>query len=232
MAIHSNMARQALLGLYDAQQELAEEFGRLACGPGCAACCTDQALMTTLEAEVLLEALEQAGRGNLAAGPGSPSGIEAPPSMNALARQCLARQEPAAAPGPGIGGKACPLLADGLCTVYEARPLACRVMYSRQVCAPGGEALQDPWWITLSGALFQLAEQAAAGGGFGYLPQTLAAAKSGAVAGLSPCENLPGIVAPPEHQERLRSTLLRVFKREVDRVPLGALLDQIRSFTT
>ena len=214
-----------LAALYEAQEQI-EAHRRIACEPGCAACCTDQVFLTNLEAAYLRAELERLGRwdkltwaGDLA--PGAPVPAY---TYNQLARCCLEQCEPPSenqAQAPGT----CFLLEDGRCVAYGARPLACRVMVSRTRCAPGGQAEGDPWWFTLDTALMQISEHLALGGVYGHLAALLA----GQEEGLPGCEPLPGLVAPPEHQERLQQELGPVFGRSVEGRPLGLWMDQLRS---
>jgi len=223
------LAGLVLAELYRAHAELTGER-ETACGPGCAACCRDRVQLTTLEARFLVDHLRLAGRDELRerlAGAADPDSPRPAWSLNALARMCLAQQEPPAEPDLPPA-RPCPLLADGLCLAYAARPLACRSMASRRRCAPEGEAEQDPWWVTLDTVFFQLVEQADAGGGFGYLGPVLARVLGGEVANLAVCENLPGLPAPPQHQARLQAVLGPLFARPVGGRPLGMAIQALR----
>ncbi len=226
-------AESAVRELYAALEELAQGQER-ACGPGCATCCTDRVLLTGVEARLLAAHLaKQAGEGGrellglvlkspVAAG-GRPAS-----TVNGLARRCVLGQEPPAEDEPPGPPGVCPLLAEGLCRAYQARPLACRVMISRRQCQTGGWADQDSWWLTLGTAFFQLVEQASAGEPFGLLPEVLAAEDGAAGPGLLVCENLAGIPAPPEHQARLGGILEKLFQRPCAGEPLGLRLNRLR----
>ncbi|MCA1905608.1 MAG: YkgJ family cysteine cluster protein [Desulfarculus sp.] len=224
-----SMADLVLRELYRAHDELTRER-ETACAPGCAACCRDRVQLTTLEAAHLVEHLRLVGREDLLerlAGAASPEVYRPAWSMNALARMCLAQEEPPAESDPPPA-RPCPLLADGLCQAYEARPLACRTMASRRRCPPDGQAEQDPWWVTLDTVFFQLVEQADAGGGFGYLGPVLALVLGGEARGLVACENLPGLPVPPQHQARLQATLGPLLARPVAGQSLGMRLQSLR----
>ncbi len=228
------LARRALAGLYAACRDLAS--GRsLACGPGCFACCTDRVLLTTLEAKVLSEGLLAAGREDLLARARSrPVDPAARPAstMNSLARHILARSEPPAESEPQSPPGPCPLLEDGLCAAYQVRPLACRTMVSLERCAPGGQAREEELYLGVSSALFQMAEQIDLGGGFGLMPEVLAAVAGAAAprpAALLTCEVLPGLPTPPQHQAEMQRILQRIFAQPVDGVPLGQVLDMLRT---
>lgn len=223
-------AAAVLAGLWEALEELAGGE-RAACAPGCHACCTDRVQATGLEARALAAHLRVQGREDLLAAlrrPASDPAARPASTMNALARLCLAGREPPAEPAPSSPAGACPLLEGGLCLAYAARPLACRVMLSRRPCPPGGWAEQDPWWVSLGSAFYQLVEQAGAGGPFGLLGEVLAAEEGGPAADLPVCENLPGIPAPPEHQARLGEVLGRVLARPCLGRPLGWRLQRLR----
>lgn len=226
-----NLQLDALAALYAAFEQLTGQPD-WACRAGCSVCCQNgRVLITTLEGRYLAQGLVQAGREDLllaardavvdpAARPAS--------SFNALARMCLARQEPPPASGPEAAPGRCPLLVDDLCPAYDHRPLACRTMASTEVCSPGGQAVHEQWWITLTTAFFQLVEAMDPLGRFGPLPAVLAAQAGGSDALLTPCEPLPGMLAPAQHQERLSQVLQGVFARPVRGRPLGLVVDEIR----
>ena len=219
--------------LWRAYDQLVAAGRTSACQPGCCACCSGRVLLTTLEGRLLAAHLRGAGQeALLQAAALAPSGPGPASGFNALARMCLAGQEsaddPAADGQTDARSRTCPLLVEGLCAVYEVRPLACRCMASKERCQAGGAATQDPWWVTVDTAFLQISEQVDAGGGLGWLPRVLASLEGGETAGLLVCENLPGLPAPPQHQERLSRLLMQVFSRPLNGQPLGLWIKRLR----
>jgi len=229
-------ALAVLEGLYACHGERAQARST-ACGPGCAVCCTDRVLLTGLEGLLLLKGLLDAGREDLLeAAVAAPVDAAVRPrtTFNALARLCLAREEdPTGSEEAAAEPGACPLLRDGLCAAYAQRPLACRAMASLRKCQRGGQAEDDPFWLSLNPVFFQLVEQCSLAGDlafFGLLPDVLTALVRGrqAASGLLACEPLPGLVTPPQDQARIQEALRPVFGRLVAGRPLGWWLDEFR----
>ncbi|MCF8042539.1 MAG: hypothetical protein K9L19_10380 [Desulfarculaceae bacterium] len=219
--------RQELMrALYRFQAGL-EASRRVACRPGCSACCTGRVYLTGLEGGLLRDELERLGRLDLLEGlaPADPPAY----TCNQLARLCLEQNEPPPEQAPSKPAGVCSLLEDGRCAVYEARPLACRVMASRERCDTGGQAQGDPWWFSLDASLLQIAEHLDMGGVYGALATVLPANKGRPENGLLTCEPLPGLVAPPEHQARLQQALGPLFAAPVAGRTLGHWLDLIRA---
>nr|WP_269447040.1 YkgJ family cysteine cluster protein [Caldimicrobium thiodismutans] len=103
----------------------------LACSPGCNLCCTTRIYATSLEAKYLLEGL--------------PEGITFEIDENLLPRPGLTHNQTALLyfsgeePPPPEEAELhpCPFLnEEGLCSVYERRPLMCRIMVSFKKCSP------------------------------------------------------------------------------------------------
>lgn len=106
VALYENALAAALA----ANPPYRDEMKRIACRRGCAFCCHVDVAVTPLEAIRLARLSRHAA----AAGIG-----------------VAARADAAAAPR----FRPCPLLKDGACSVYDARPFACRALYSFDAAA-------------------------------------------------------------------------------------------------
>jgi Fe-S-cluster containining protein len=190
----------------------------LVCGPGCALCCTANVTLTTLEALKILRHWQDQGRAAplaaLAAAAQRPR-FQPTLSINRMAALCLqGAPVPDEAADPGVGP--CPLLEAQRCSIYSARPLACRAMVSRQTCGRGGTADMPEEILTANHLLMQFIEALDLPGASGNLadvllfllrPETLAAyAAGGRVAAPPPLivhHAIPALMMPPELQARL-----------------------------
>ena len=212
-----------------------EEFVRgfsAACEKGCSACCTVNVALTTLEADYLLEVFDVPAGGHVeerlraarALGAYSPT-----TTLNRNIWQILRGEEVTPDAGEHLEGT-CPLLtAEGVCTVYERRPFACRAMSSRSRCLGDGAADMEPFLVTVNLALYQIIEHLDSSGGFtDNLASILAMQGSGAGSHISQAKNcpLPGFMIPPEDKPRFRSFLRRLAAYPAGSATLGAWLPE------
>lgn len=197
----------------------------LACGKGCAACCTVNVTLTTLEGRYLLSGLDEGQRqvvaARLAAQKSRPR-FRPLMTINGMADRLAAGGDiPEDVVDPAWG--ACPLLSDGLCPVYPTRPFACRCMVSRHCCTDVGAADMDDLTITVSTVFQQVIENLDRGGGFGNLSDVIAVLLAdgqesdgqgqSAVWGktaLLTNQPLAVLMVPPKHRQRLVPLLERI----------------------
>ena len=110
----------------------------------------------------------------------------------------------------------CPLLEDGICSIYPVRPLGCRVMMSTTPCRQTGRADMPFLALTITTVFMQFVEHLDAGGVYGSFLDLLEHAGNNALGcnGLPGKDNISGIVQnlkipalmiPPEHVEKTRS---------------------------
>ncbi len=160
-----------LVALYDFYDQYTTRF-QSACGPGCSTCCTWNVTSTSLEADYLLEILDADARRRISQAlprPGGPVWYRPTVTINETAACFLAMRDPPEDRGIHTQGR-CPFLDDhDLCKVYERRPFACRAMSSRNRCEEEGEALMDPFLLSVSLAVYQILEDMDAVGCTGNL---------------------------------------------------------------
>jgi len=190
----------------------------LACGPGCAGCCTCNVTLTSLEARWMIDVLPPARQESLreALSNRFPSKRYLPKtSTNRFARLCMADADLPEEENDPAWGK-CPLLENDLCTVYDVRPFGCRAMVSETDCRDTGSAQMPAWVLTVNNVFLQAIEHLDQDGYSGNLSDMLLAlAGSGTThQGMHDHslkderlfvknEPIPCLMIPPEHRERM-----------------------------
>ena len=138
----------------------------LACKPGCNLCCTTRLFVTSIEAEHLLDVLKEEDFENIT------KNLKKVPRPKMTHNQTILCYMQGAEPEPEIPVEEllpCPFLDDeGLCKVYERRPLMCRLMASVYPCSTRGAEL-PPFLFKISTIALQLVENIDKGGLYGNL---------------------------------------------------------------
>ena len=206
---------------------MAEEY-RMACGQGCAVCCTHNLTGTTLESWEMLEALEKAGRRDLLekVKETAKGKIYRPRlTLNTLAMYCLSHREPPSEE-PEPEPQPCPLLEDSCCPIYEARPFTCRSMFSLKRCQAGQEAEIPQELISIVNTCMQMIEHMDAGGSYGNLLDLITALsdekkegkyKNGehlVIMGVPPTKPVPGFLIPEEDTQTVNRFLKKLFEAD------------------
>ncbi len=223
------MKFECLTAIYYTYDHFLRDF-HLACKPGCHVCCTTNIVATSLEAGYLLGSpffndldLEQALL------PTIKTPIYRPTlTTNHIADLCL-KQEEIPSDSSEHGQGTCPFLdQDGLCSVYERRPFACRAMSSTEVCRYGGEAAMEPFLVTVNLAVYQIIEHmdraAVSGNLLDVLSELADINDSGPENYLISNRALPGFLVTPEEQGRFRAFMRCLASRQVGNTVLGAFL--------
>lgn len=223
-------SRQALLQrLYDIHAAVVQE-GNLACRKGCAACCTRNVTLTTLEADLIRHYLQTEApngawsqwRRRLAE---SADLVRFQPqvTINQLADLCIRDAEiPEEEMDPAAGP--CPFLKDDVCRIYPARPLGCRAMVSTETCRTGHSALMPEFALTANNVFLQYIEAADPGGVTGNLidvllylgdnedldPTDIRRLAAQDRRHLLPNHPIPVLMVPPEHRDRMTPVLKEI----------------------
>ncbi len=147
--------------LYKKIDETFSKF-RLACVPGCNLCCTNKIFSTSLEAFYFLSGLDLRELERLKGF----KVIRPVTTHNEFLLACMRGEEP---PQEMVHEDvlACPFLDEnGLCRVYERRPLMCRLMVSVKKC--GEQGAEMPQFLFKVGTIaLQLVENIDQGGIYG-----------------------------------------------------------------
>ena len=156
---------ERLEAIYSLHDRYAGKY-TVACHKGCAACCTCNVTLTTLETDYLVrgmtasekQALVQRVSGTLETKRFRPCH-----TINGIAAGCLAGEAvPEEENDPAWGE--CPLLEAGVCMHYDRRPLGCRMLLSRVACREAGAADMPDLVVTLNNVFMQVVEHLDAGG--------------------------------------------------------------------
>lgn len=144
----------------------------LACTKGCAACCTCNVTLTSLEAALMIRRLnrDMPGRWQLMLSAASELPRFQPKvTINQLADLCI-HDEPIPEEQMDPQAGPCPLLKDDMCTVYDVRPFGCRAMVSTTaVCATDNPAEMPELALTVNNVFLQYLEAADSRGVSGNL---------------------------------------------------------------
>lgn len=207
--------------LADIYRVFGEESANIvvACGPGCATCCTRSVTLTTGEGRLIVDFLRDTGCG-LPELPRDMLPLRPSLTTNGLAGSCLdGRESPEEAESPWLF-EPCFFLREDRCSVYEVRPFACRSFVSTLKCGESGMAEAPDWLVTLTIVTNQLLEDLDRGGWWGNLSDVLALLDGGAVEAvrltaqgrLLPNLPLPGLLVAPEEVRLVENYLTRLSK--------------------
>ncbi len=196
----------------------------VACMRGCAACCTQNVTMTTLEGYRIVEHLTYTGQTDLLQRPHSGQQERFQPAVttNELATICMEGKDPPEEKTEAARAD-CPFLSNKECLIYPQRPFGCRCFFSAQRCEAISSAVVDPFLVTVNTVFLQFIEHIDAGGFFGNMTDVLLFLKSETWQrqyeananvnhpdGLRVNRSVPGFLVPPEHQLKLQPILVKI----------------------
>lgn len=231
-----------LAQIYETYNELAVNF-RSACEMSCSVCCTQNVLCTTVETESLLRYAEHIGRPNLATEileKKSTKRLRPTLTVNSLAEYCMKSEEIPEAPQE-MDHTACPLLENSICSMYAARPFACRSMWSQETCRPQGEAVMNPILVSINSVFHQIIEDIDRGGLYGNLLDTISCLGNPTrredylLKGEAEPDELvlrtvpsPGLMVPPEHRPYVMKWLNEIWGKKTAGLPFRETMLKLR----
>ncbi len=186
-----------------------------ACAKRCADCCTCNVTATGLEVAYIQDRL---GDGRLLdirarlARSGQTRRYRPSATTNGFALACMEGRDADEEDNDPSWGT-CPLLEDGICTIYPVRPLGCRVMMSTTSCRQTGQADMPFLALTITTIFMQFVEHLDAGGIYGSFLDLMEYAgkndlscnslpENGNLAGTTRNLKIPVLMIPPEHVEK------------------------------
>ncbi|MEN8245488.1 MAG: hypothetical protein ABFS43_11380 [Thermodesulfobacteriota bacterium] len=197
----------------------------LACQHRCAACCTCNMTLTTLEGYHIIAGMDGAERKVLfekARKVSNSERFQPQMTINKIAQLCKeGKPVPDEIIDPSWG--ACPLLTDNACPIYLLRPFGCRCMVSSLDCRETGKAQVDEIILTVNNLFLQYIEHIDPSGGTGSLidillyfdhpalletfQKKMTIAENGSLAHNCP---IPVLMVPPEHRHRVQPILQEI----------------------
>ncbi len=155
--------------------EKAIEAYSVVCHEKCASCCTCNVTMTSLEADLILDSLDDKQLKKLGSALVNyfPEKRYIPrTTTNQFARLCREDKDIPEEKNDPSWGK-CPLLENELCSIYETRPFGCRALMSEIDCSKNETAQIPPMVLTINNLFLQVIEHLDKNGCFGNLTDIL-----------------------------------------------------------
>ncbi|NDY72989.1 hypothetical protein DO021_16340 [Desulfobacter hydrogenophilus] len=189
-----------------------------ACAKQCADCCTCNVTATGLEIAYIQDRLDAGALDDIRVRldrAGQSRRYRPLQTTNGFALACMeGRDADEEENDPSWG--TCPLLEDGICSIYPVRPLGCRVMMSTTPCRQTGQADMPFLALTITTIFMQFVEHLDAGGVYGSFLDLLEYAGKNALGCNRLKENdkiseiaqnlkIPALMIPPEHVEKTRT---------------------------
>ena len=169
----TSLKEEILLGIYKTFAQWSDEV--TVCKKGCAACCTQNVLVTAVEGELIHRWIREQGKAEWFAGILLQKGLTRKPELttNGFAASCLEGNN--VNPGSYGNSDACPFLESDGCSIYEVRPFSCRCFISSVPCGPGVPAVIGETYLSASSAVMQIIEHLGQGEYLGNLFDVLLA---------------------------------------------------------
>ena len=212
------MVLKKIYGLYDD----ASKHLDVACKKYCAACCTPNVTMTTIEGYLIADHMISNGQADVfenIRAKRSKNRFKPKITTNRLADLCMKGDDPPEEEKKH-SNKSCPVLKDILCPIYEVRPFGCRCLISTHDCNKKGYAEVDPFVMTLNTLFMQFIEQIDSKGFSGNFADVLLLMASNENRGnykrkiltYSGADFVPNLkikvlMVPPEHRMKVKPVL-------------------------
>jgi len=216
------------LDILDQMYDIYDTFSRhinVACVRGCAACCTQNVTMTTLEGYRIVEHLISTGKQDLfhrLRRSAHQKRFQPTISTNELVALCMQHKDPPEE-NSDLDRAACPFLSNNECLIYPERPFGCRCFFSTQKCETNAYAVMDPFLVTVNTVFLQFIEHIDVGGLFGNMIDVLLLlesegqpkhyklnARTNHPTGLPVNRCIQRLLVPPEHHLKIQPILQKI----------------------
>jgi len=233
------MKRQILHIIFERFDAWSSRFS-FACNKGCAACCTTDVMITSLEGEVILEHILSTHSAQWLQDRLDYPLVRRPlfQTTNDYAKDCLEGRNSEAE--EVRRGGICPFLEAEYCSIYPARPFSCRCFASTVCCRKGGNALLPPEYLSAATAVSQIIEHVGQFGLWGAMIDVLAL--QAAADGYSPgnrsqehlslaqsncltAKPLPGFLVEDEYADEVTELLEDIFEVRLKGRTIGDILN-------
>ncbi len=189
-----------------------------ACAKQCADCCTCNVTATGLEVAFIQDRLDADALGDIRvrlSRARETRRFRPSQTTNGFALACMEGRDTDEEENDPTWGT-CPLLEDGMCTIYPVRPLGCRVMMSTTPCKQTGQGDLPDLALTITTVFMQFVEHLDAGGEYGSFLDLLEHAQNNAagdngvpeqgnIGGTAQNLKIPALMIPPEHMDKTRA---------------------------
>jgi len=115
----------------EVREQLTNLDGGVSCTKGCAGCCRQLTVTTSAEAQNIVESYPNLVRQHLPAFEAQDKALEAIAAAQGLPPELTNETRTALSNEWWLQGHSCAFLANGLCTIYAQRPIACRTYFVR-----------------------------------------------------------------------------------------------------
>lgn len=168
-----SLKEEVLRGIYEEFEKWSTE--EIVCTKGCAACCTQNVLITAVEGELIHRFIRDQGKEEWMAAKMQEKAVTKRVQMttNSFAASCLQGDD--VIPESYGNEKPCPFLEDNCCSIYDVRPFSCRCFISEIMCKAGVPAVIGEMYLSASSAVMQVVEHLGQGEYFGNMFDVLLA---------------------------------------------------------
>ena len=226
-----SLKEKVLSGIYDEFEKWSSE--KDVCAKGCAACCTQNVLMTAVEGDLIHRHIREQGKEEWLAKrlmeKGQTRKVEI--TTNSFAASCMNGED--VMPESYGNEQLCPFLEENCCTIYGVRPFSCRCFISEVTCEADRPAVINETYLSASSAVMQIIEHLGQGEYLGNLFDVLlslsdlpenrkvmqllpASAADPARVNVTKALPLPGFLLVEEEMAKVQPLLEAIFQHKLD----------------